>query len=213
MKLLPVVKDVHLPCNSCIATKQLRDSQYCTKTIINYKDQYIPECMINLLELSQADRNFYGCQTYNLGIYSVCESCPLECPKNDRLNKKSPLTDIVNMISGMFGIDQDKKKEINEALVRLNQPEFKEIYNVLERSSTTIQAAMNGDKNSSDIAKKVLEAERDNLKSAFNDLIQAGKITEEEARLANAEINSSANMDKLKKLLADMKIQQSAKKI
>ncbi len=206
MKSLPVVKQ-ELSCTSCVASKQMRESTHCTKFIVKQDASYIPECFINSKSVSQAERNYLMCPTYNLGMYDVCQTCPLECVKNPKQNVKSPLHDIINLLGSMFGMDDAKKKEVDGAFERLNQPEFKEVYSSLERSSKSIKDVMNGRAGSSDIARKILEVESSNLKSAFSNLIKDGKITEEEARILNTEIHSSANMQKLKSVLNVMKQQ------
>lgn len=206
MKSLPVIKE-EIACTTCVASKQMRESEYCTKAIVKQDASYIPECFLKIKDVSQAERNYLMCPTYNLGMYYVCESCALECVKNPKQQTKSPMYDIINLIGNMFGMDDAKKKEVDNAFERLNQPDFKEVYSSLERSSKSIKDVMSGKTGSSDIARKILEVEALNLKKAFNNLIKDGKITEEEARIIHTEINSSANMQKLKSVLDIMKQQ------
>ncbi len=135
----------------------------------------------------------------------ACQTCPSK--------SKAPMADVVDLFGGMLGLDANKKNEIADAFDKLNQPEFKEVYGSLERSSKIIQDLMRPGNNSSDIARKVLEVEGIKLKEAFGNLIKNGKITEEEAKSAKAEINSSTNIEKLKSMLSTMKIQQNVKKV
>jgi len=134
----------------------------------------------------------------------ICPTCPSEI--------KSPMADVVDLFSGLLGMDANKKREINSAFDQLNKPEFKEVYSSLERASRSIKDVMSGNLGSSDVARKVLELETVNLKKAFGGLIEEGKITEEEARILKTDINSSANMQKLKSVLEVMKQQQSEAK-
>jgi hypothetical protein len=198
-----------LVCSNCISTKQMRESSYCTKTIILYEGQYIPGCMINLLKAEQRERNYLTCSTYNLGLYSVCEKCPLSCPQNKK--NTNAFTDIINFISNILGLEEGKKKEIFCALEKLNTPDFKEIYSSLEKSSYSIKNALDNKFNSPDIAKKVLEIEGIKLKNEFEKLIFNGKISKEEARMLKADINSSANIEKLKLLINSMKLTNDKK--
>lgn len=131
----------------------------------------------------------------------ACPTCPAEF-------SKSPMADVINLFGGMLGLDANKKNEVNASFEKLNQPEFKEVYSSLERASNSIKDVMNGKSGSPDVARKVLEVEAANLKKAFNGLIEDGKISEEEARILKTEINSSANMQKLKSVLEVMKQQQ-----
>lgn len=142
----------------------------------------------------------------------MCKTCPLDCPKNENKKQKSPMYDIINLLGGVLGIDDTKKKEVDAAFERLNQPEFKDVYSSLERASKSIRDVMSGQAGTSDIAKKILEVEAGKLKQTFGDMIKDGRITEEEARMFNAEINSSANMQKLKSVLEVMKAQNREKK-
>lgn len=208
---IPVINNKDLPCISCAATKQMRESEYCTKTIINYDNQFIPGCMVKLLELSQAKRNFLTCQTYNLGIYSVCNNCPLDCEKNK--NQSSPIfKDIVNLLGNVIGLDESKKQVINITLKNLNKPEFKEIYSSLERISLSIRKVIDGKSGSTDITRKILEVESIKLKNAFDELINKGIISKEEARLLKNDVNSSKNMQHLQSLLQTIKNQHEKKK-
>lgn len=130
----------------------------------------------------------------------ACPTCPAEF-------SKSPVDDLIGIFGGVLGITEDKRKEINAAFEKLNQPEFKNVYTSLGRASGSIKSVMNGKAGAPDVARKVLEAETANLKSAFDELIKEGKITEEEARILKTDINSSANMQKLKTMLEVMKQQ------
>jgi hypothetical protein len=142
----------------------------------------------------------------NITSDTVCPTCPKQ--------QKSPMADVIDLFGGILGVDASKKGEMNAAFDKLNTPEFKEVYSSLERASKSIKDVMNGSLGSSDIARKVLELEAANLKKAFSGLIEDGKITEDEARMLKTEINSTANMQKLKTVLEGMKQQQSeAKKI
>lgn len=134
----------------------------------------------------------------NLTPDTICLTCPIN---------KSPVDDLLGVFGGVLGLTDTKKKEINSAFERLNQPEFKEVYSSLGRASSSIKEVMNGRSGAPDVARKVLEAEAASLKSAFGNLIKEGKITEEEARLLKTDINSSANMEKLKTMLEVMKQQ------
>lgn len=176
-------------------------------SIIKTNGQFVPECFIKMKDLTQADRNYLICPTYNLGMYDVCSTCPLDCVKNPNQSQKSPIFDIVNLLGAMFGVDPGKKKEIDGALSKLNQPEFKEIYTSLERASKVIKDVIESKSGAPDITRKVLEVEAVNLKKAFGNMIKDGKITEEEARLLSAEVHSSENMQKLKTILSTMKKQ------
>lgn len=135
----------------------------------------------------------------NLVAKVACPTCPTE--------SKSPVDELISTFGGVLGITEDKRKEINAAFEKLNQPEFKNVYASLERASGSIKNVMNGKAGAPDVARKVLEVEASNLKSAFDELIKEGKITEEEARILKTDINSSANMQKLKTMLEVMKQQ------
>lgn len=199
---LPVINET--TCDRCVATLQMRESSHCTKKIVNHNSSFAPECFVNTTNISQAERNFLMCPTYNLGMFFVCQTCPLDCQMNP--NKlKSPFTDIINLLGGFLGIDDSKKKEVDNAFAKLNQPEFKDVYSSLERASNSIKDVMNGKLGSSDVAKKILESETNNLKKSFNDLIKTGKITEAEADTINREISSVANIEKLKSVVEVMK--------
>lgn len=145
----------------------------------------------------------------NLSPDLICPTCP-----SKKINK-SPISDVVNLFGGLLGIDNSKKAEIDSAFEKLNEPEFKDVYSSLERASKSIKDVMNGNSGAPDVARKVLEIEATNLRNAFSGLVNDGKITEEEARIFKTEINSSANMQKLRSVLDVMKQQQQreAKKI
>lgn len=130
----------------------------------------------------------------------ICPTCPSK--------QKSPMADVIELFGGILGMDANKKKEAEEAFDKLKQPEFREVYSSLERASTSIKNVMSGHAGAPDVARKVLEVEAVKLKSAFNVLIDEGKITEEEARILKTEINSSANLQKLKSVLESIKQQQ-----
>lgn len=156
----------------------------------------------------------YDCNCLKCGVTHVvsktniisCVACPT-CPSKP----KAPMADIVEMFAPLLGLNSDKKKEVSDAFDKLNQPEFKDIYSSLERASKSIKNVMNGDTGSSDVARKILEIETVNLKKSFNDLIRDGKISEEEVRVLKTEVNSSANMQKLRSVLENMK-HETAKK-
>lgn len=152
----------------------------------------------------------YNCKCKNCDFVHVVSktniisniTCPT-CPQK----QKSPMFDVVNLFGGLLGMDDNKKKEVDAAFDKLNQPEFKEVYSSLERASKSIKDVMGGTTGSPDVARKILEAETANLKKAFNGLIESGKITEEEARILKTDINSSANMQKLKSVIEIIKQQ------
>jgi len=152
----------------------------------------------------------YNCQCNKCGITHIVSKsnilagvpCPT-CPENP----KSPVDDVIGIFGSMLGLTDTKKKDINVAFEKLNKPEFREVYSSLERASGSIKNVMSGNSGAPDVARKVLETELSNLKTAFNNLIKDGKITEEEARLLKTDINSSANMEKLKTMLEIMKQQ------
>lgn len=194
-----------LNCDKCVATQQMCASEHCTKTIVKHDSSFIPECFVRIKNISQEERNYLMCPTYNLGMYSVCQTCPLSCVKNPNKKEKSPMSDIINLFGTMFGVDDKKKKDIDEAFEKLNQPDFQDIYSSIGRVSNSIKNIMNGNVGSADIAKKILEAEATNLKEGFNNLIKSGKITEEEAKILNTEINSEKNIQKLKSVLENIK--------
>ena len=157
------------------------------------------------------DNPMYNCNCRNCGVTHVvskanviskiaCPTCP-EVPK-------SPMADVINLFGGFLGMDETKKKEVDAAFDKLNKPEFKEVYSSLEMASKSIKDVMSGNSGAPDMARKVLEVEAANLKKAFNGLIEEGKITEEEARILKTDINSSANIQKLKSVLEVMKQQQ-----
>lgn len=197
-------------CNNCVSTKQMRESVHCTKTIIKQDSSFIPECFVRIKNISQEERNYLMCPTYNLGIYSACQTCPLPCPKNPN-QKKSPIQDIINLIGSVFGINDAQKNGIASAFEKLNNPDFKEVYSSLERSSNAIKDIMNGKLGSSDVARKVLESETSNLKYSFENLVKDGKITDNEANAIKNSINSTENIQKLKFAIDTMKKQQNIK--
>lgn len=163
------------------------------------------------------ENTIYQCICKNCGFNHIvsktniisCIICPT-CPSKQQF--KSPISDVVNLFGGLLGIDDNKKREIDTAFDKLNQPEFKDVYSSLERASKSIKDVMSGDSGAPDIARKVLEVEAASLKKAFSGLIDDGKITEEEARLLKTEVHSTANMQKLKSMLDVMKRQQSETK-
>lgn len=201
---LPVINNTKIPCTTCVSTIQMRESQYCTKTIIMYEGQYVPECMVNILELDQEQRNFLTCGTYNLGVYSVCKTCPLSCPQNSS-KKSNQFNNIIDFISNLLGFDEQKKKEISKVLEQLNTSDFKEIYLSLDRASSSIKDVLGGKTNSSDMTKKILEYETNNIKKTFNTFIQNGKITEKDIEILKNNIDSEKNISKLKTLISSLK--------
>ena len=136
-------------------------------------------------------------------MYDVCLTCELECSKNNK--SKSSIVEIIGVIGGLLGLDSDKKKELGQAFNNLNKPEFKGIYSSLENASSSIKDVLSGKLGSSDIAKKVLEIETENLKSEFSKLITNGQITKEEVEVLKTNFNSTDNMMKLKSLLESVK--------
>lgn len=144
-----------------------------------------------------------NCPTYNLGMYDVCLTCELDCPQNTK--SKSSIVEIIGVIGGLLGLDNNKKKELSSTFNNLNKPEFKGIYSSLENASNSIKDVLSGKLGSSDIAKKVLEIETNNLKSEFSKLITNGQISKEEVENLKNNFNSTDNMMKLKSLLEGMK--------
>lgn len=211
MRQLKVISDT-MACTTCSATQQMKASNCCSSTIINFNGQLTPECFINMKDVPQEERNYLMCPTYNLGIYSVCDTCPLDCVKNPNKKRASSLNDVLGLLSGMFGIDENKKKQLNVAFDKLKQPEFKEVYTSLEQASWVIKDVMSGKLGSSDVARKVLSTEAVKLKESFGNLVKDGKITEEEARMFNAQINTEENLQKLKSILSVMKAQSHEQK-
>lgn len=192
-----------LPCTQCVATKQMRESEYCTKTIVEYDGQFIPNCFVKLTKLDQPERNHLSCQTYSLGLYQVCNTCPLTCPKNTI--QKSPLEDLIALVAPLFGADQDKQRAVKEAAAKINDPEFADIKNSLETVSTTIKSIMEGKPGASDIGKTKLEAEAAKLKEKFEGMVKDGKISEAEANKIRSEIKNHDSIKMAKEMLDGLK--------
>lgn len=192
-----------LPCIQCVATKQMRESEYCTKTIVEYDGQFIPECFVKLAKLDQPDRNYLSCQTYSLGLYQVCKTCPLTCPKNTI--QKSPLEDLIALVAPLFGADKDKQQAVKDATAKINDPEFADVKKSLETVSTTIKNIMEGKPGASDIGKKQLEAEATKLKDKFEQMIKDGKISHTEANKIRSEIKNHDSIRMAKEMLDGLK--------
>ena len=179
------------------------------------KDDLIGKVFGSWEVVDAGNNSIYACKCKNCGFtHSITKenllartTC-LTCPSAP----KSPMADVIELFGGLLGMDANKRKEVEGAFDKLKQPEFKEVYSSLERASTSIKNVMSGQSGAPDVARKVLETEAASLKSAFNGLIKDGKITEEEARILKTDINSSANMQKLKTVLEVMKQQQFGEK-
>lgn len=211
MKSLPVIPEI-IPCSTCVATKQMNQSKFCTKQIVQDEAQLIPECFANIKNISQAERNFLMCPTFNLGIYSACRECPLSCPQNINPSKNSSLNETLNFLANLLNLDTTKKKEITNSIEKLNKPEFKEIYGSLEIISKNLGSALNGEMNVSEISRKIIELETRNLKKSLEQLTNDGKISREEIQQYNEEINKSTNIKKLQSLIGDLKMNYASKK-
>jgi len=172
---------------------------------------------LEVVELGKFDERdpIYRCKCKNCGFSHIVSktnllsniACPT-CPSKP----KQPMSDVFDLFGGFLGLDAKKKNEISTAFDKLNQPEFKDVYSSLERASVSIKNVMNGNLGSSDVARKILEVEAANLKKSFGKLIEEGQITEEEARIFKTEIDSTANLQKLKSVMEVMKQQQRAPK-
>lgn len=193
-----------MDCNKCIATEQMRASHYCTKTVIKQDNSFVPECLLKARTAAKsAEYTYLMCPTYNLGLYEVCNTCPLDCIKNPN-KSNSDIKNIISMLGNLFGFNNDRQHEITKAIEQLNQPEFNDIYKSIERSSKVVRDVMNGGK-SGDVNAAILKSEANYLKNALDILVKDGKITDDEVQLARTEIESLSNVQKLKTLLQTMK--------
>jgi hypothetical protein len=192
-----------MPCTQCVATKQMRESPYCTKTIVEIDGQFIPECFVKLAKLDQPERNYLSCQTYNLGLYQVCKTCPLSCPKNP--TQKSPLEDLITLVAPLFGADKEKQEAVKQAVSKLNEPEFADIRNSLDAVSATIRNIVDGKPGAADVGKAKLEAESTKLKEKFDDLVKTGKITEAEANRIRSEIKNHDSIKMAREMMDEFR--------
>ncbi len=194
-----------LACNNCIATNQMRSSRHCTKNVIRNDNSFVPECFINSKAVAQSERNYLMCPTYNLGMFEVCQTCPLDCIKNPNKQSNSSIADVLNMLGGLFNFDETKKQSISNTIDKLNTPDFKEIYTSLESVSDIVKEMLNGKNQSSDLTKKILESETNKIKNTVDKMVKGGKITSEEVELFKQEINTSMDIQKIKKMLNTIK--------
>lgn len=188
-----------LPCITCVATSQLRSSSHCSKTLTQLNGQTIPNCYVQIRTISQAERNFLTCPTYNLGMFEVCETCPLECKENKK--KKSPLEDLLKLVAPLFGLDKNKQDMFKDATDKLAGEEFNAVRNSLEVVSGTIKDLMDG--KTSDISKKKLEVEAERLKAHFDGLIKDGKISQQEVNKWRSEISGLESLKVVKSFLEE----------
>lgn len=146
----------------------MRESKYCTKSIVSVDGQMIPECFANLASLSQENRNYLTCQTYNLGLYNICKTCTLSCHQNS--NNSNPILNILNLL----GLDEDRKSKVMLSLNQLKTSEFSDVISILEGLGKLTSL------NNPDLAKAILHKDRDRLQKILDEAINSGKITKEQ---------------------------------
>lgn len=191
---------IKIKCKECIATKQMKESQYCTEHVVLYDGQYIPECMIKLIKLDQSDRNFLTCQTYNLGMYKVCDSCNLLCPNNTKSKSSNNIKDLLNMIAPFIGITPDKLEEkFSEISKSLSSAEISPAISSLEKISDIVKKILSG--NVSDNLKKEISLEIEKMKKLMSEYMIENNISKEQLKNASNEINSMHSLLKIKELL------------
>lgn len=203
MKNLLVIQNKIANCEKCVSTQQMKASPHCSLSIVNNDGHITPECFVNIKNISQAERNFLTCPTYNLGMYEYCKACPLECPQNFSLSKNSPFFNIINQLAPLLGLTEDKKQKILFSLENLNNPDFKNIYSSLIGFSKIMDDIF---KNKNiDLAKKSLELELGEIKDNLTDLISQGKITQKEVDLLNSQIKNNENFKEFGQILKTIK--------
>ena len=111
------------------------------------------------------------------------------------------LLDLFGLFGGLFGADAAKKQKMDEAFAQLNKPEFKEVYEALQRASGALNDVLSGKIGSPEVAKKVLEVELAHIRRINADLVKNGQISEEEMRNLTSQIDTVANLGSLRSTL------------
>lgn len=181
----------------------MRESSICTNSVVNLNGQWLPECMVRLINASQADRNFFNCQTYNLGIYDVCNKCQLECEKNKNFNNQS-FNFIMKGLASLTGLNLEDKAL--ESINSLDSEEFKPIKNVLDEFAILLKDLVDGRVNQPDLFKKKIEGQSDLLKEYLQNMLKQGHINSEDLKKAETEVMSMPNLVDLKNLVKNLKI-------